>query len=113
MKQDGHHVARPKRRSYRFYVGEITLAPENIIDRDFHEVAPTETWLTDISEFHIPADKVYLSPMIDSFDGMVVSWSNGTSQDAELVNGMLDAAIETVFAFIPYLPMPFAARAQN
>ncbi len=34
--------------------------------------------------------------MIDCFDGMVVSWSIGTSPDAELVNGMLDAAIETV-----------------
>lgn len=34
--------------------------------------------------------------MIDCFDGMVVSWSIGTSPDAELVNTMLDAAIETV-----------------
>lgn len=38
----------------------------------------------------------YLSPMIDCFDGMVVSWSIGTSPDAELVNTMLDAAIDTV-----------------
>jgi transposase InsO family protein len=34
--------------------------------------------------------------MIDCFDGMVVSWSIGTSPDADQVNGMLDAAIETV-----------------
>lgn len=38
----------------------------------------------------------YLSPMIDCFDGMVVSWSIGTRPDAELVNTMLDAAIESV-----------------
>src|SRR5262249_566868 len=42
--------------------------------------------------------KVYLSPMIDYFDGMVVSWSISTRPDAELVNTMLDAAIETVIA---------------
>ena len=36
--------------------------------------------------------------MIDCFDGMVVSWSIGTRQDAELVNTMLDAAIETAAA---------------
>ena len=54
--------------------------------------------LTDITEFQIPAGKVYLSPMIDCFDGMVVSWSIGTRPDAELVNTMLDAAIETVTA---------------
>lgn len=39
---------------------------------------------------------MYLSPIIDCFDGMVVSWTIGTSPDAELVNTMLDAAIETV-----------------
>lgn len=96
MKQEGLHAARPKRRRYRSYVGEISPAPENIINRDFHAAAPNEKWLTDISEFQIPAGKVYLSPMIDCFDGMVVSWSIGTSPDAELVNTMLDAAIETV-----------------
>ena len=96
MKQADHIAARPKRRRYRSYVGEISPAPENLINRDFHATAPKEKWLPDISEFHIPAGKVYLSPMIDCFDGMVVSWSIGTSPDAELVNTMLDAAIDTV-----------------
>ena len=71
-------------------------APENIINRDFQATALNEKWLTDITEFQIPAGKVYLSPIIDCFDGMVVSWTIGTSPDAELVNTMLDAAIETV-----------------
>ena len=96
MKQECLQAARPKRRGYRSYVGEITPAPENIVNRDFHATAPNEKWLTDISEFQIPAGKVYLSPMIDCFDGMVVSWSIGRSPDAELVNTMLDAAVETV-----------------
>jgi transposase InsO family protein len=96
MKQEHLQALRPKRRGYRSYVGEISPAPENIVNRDFHAAAPNEKWLTDISEFQIPAGKVYLSPMIDCFDGMVVSWSIGTSPDAELVNTMLDAAVETV-----------------
>ncbi|WP_322052996.1 IS3 family transposase [Paraburkholderia bannensis] len=96
MKQGGLQAARPRRRRYRSYIGEISPAPDNIINRDFHANAPNEKWVTDISEFRIPAGKVYLSPMIDCFDGMVVSWSIGTSPDAELVNSMLDAAIETV-----------------
>jgi transposase InsO family protein len=56
-------------------------------------VAPNTKWLTDITEFQHPQGKVYLSPMIDCFDGMVVSWTIGTSPDAELVNTMLDHAI--------------------
>jgi transposase InsO family protein len=41
---------------------------------------------------------VYLSPVIDCFDGLVVSWTIGTRPDSDLVNTMLDAAIETVAA---------------
>lgn len=96
MKQEHLQVVRPKRRRYRSYIGEITPAPENIVNRNFHATSPNEKWLTDISEFQIPAGKVYLSPMIDCFDGMVISWSIGTSPDAELVNTMLDAAVGTV-----------------
>ncbi len=96
MKQESLVVAKPKRRRYASYLGEISPAPENIINRDFQAAAPNEKWLTDITEFQIPAGKVYLSPIIDCFDGMAVSWTIGTSPDAELVNTMLDAAIETV-----------------
>jgi transposase InsO family protein len=39
---------------------------------------------------------VYLSTIIDCFDGPVISWPIGTHPDAELVNTMLDAAIDTV-----------------
>lgn len=62
----------------------------------FQAAAPDEKWLTGSTEFQIPAGKMYLSPMIACFDGMVVSWSLGTRPDADLVNTMLDAAIETV-----------------
>ena len=95
MKQESLVVAKPKRRRYASYLGEISPAPENIINRDFQAAAPNEKWLTDITEFQIPSGKVYLSPIIDCFDGMVVSWTIGTIPDAELVNTMLDATIET------------------
>jgi len=96
MKQERLVVPMHKKRRYTSYLGEVSPAPENIINRDFQAAAPNEKWLTDITEFQIPAGKVYLSPIIDCFDGMVVSWTIGTSPDAELVNTMLDAAIETV-----------------
>ena len=98
MKQEGLVAATSKRRRYGSYMGEISPAPENLLNRDFSADAPNEKWLTDITEFQIPAGKVYLSPMIDCFDGMVVSWSIGTRPNAELVNTMLDAAIDKVAA---------------
>jgi transposase InsO family protein/transposase-like protein len=98
MKQESLVPVGRKRRRYGSYMGEISPAPDNLLNRDFSAEAPNEKWLTDITEFQIPAGKVYLSPMIDCYDGMVVSWSIGTRPDAELVNTMLDAAIETVAA---------------
>jgi putative transposase len=96
MKQVNLVAATPKRRRYRSYLGEISPAPENLINRNFRSAAPNQKWVTDITEFQIPAGKVYLSPIIDCFDGLVVSWSLSTTPDAELVNTMLDTAIETV-----------------
>lgn len=89
-------VRRKKTKKYTSYAGEVTLAPDNIIARDFHAGGPNEKWLTDITEFAIPAGKVYLSPLIDCFDGMAVSWTIGTSPNAEMANSMLEGAISTL-----------------
>lgn len=96
MKQEALAPVMRKRRRYGSYMGEISPAPDNLLNRDFSASAPNQKWLTDITEFQIPAGKVYLSPMIDCHDGLVVSWSISTRPDAELVNTMLDTAIETV-----------------
>ena len=96
MKQEALVITKPKRRRYSSYLGEVSPAPENIINRDFHATAPNKKWLTDITEFHIRAGKVYLSPIIDCFDGLVISWAIGSKPDADLVNTMLDAAIKTI-----------------
>lgn len=39
---------------------------------------------------------MYLSPVIDCFDGMVHSWTIGTSPNAQLVNNMLEKALATL-----------------
>jgi len=96
MKEENLVVYTKKKRKYNSYKGEITPAVENVIDRDFHADLPNEKWLTDITEFHIPDGKIYLSPVIDCFDGLPVSWTIGVSPDSELANTMLDSAIDTL-----------------
>ena len=56
------------------------------------QIQANEKWLTDITEFAIPAGKVYLSPIVDCFYGLLVNWNISTSPDALLVNSMLDDA---------------------
>ena len=67
-------AARKKRR-YSSYEGETSEAPENLLRDErgrhhFHADKPNELWITDVTEFRIPAGKAYLSPIVDRFDGM-------------------------------------------
>ena len=96
MKEEGLQVKCKRRRKYSSYKGEISPEVPNLIKRNFHADKPNEKWLTDITEFAIPAGKVYLSPIIDCFDGEPVSWTIGTSPSADLAKRMLDDAIKTL-----------------
>lgn len=84
MNEEQLIVKAARKRKYNSYKGEITPEVDNIIKRDFSAKKPNEKWLTDITEFHIPAGKIYLSPIIDCFDGMVVSWTIGTSPNLQI-----------------------------
>ena len=96
MREKGLNATVKRRRKYNSYKGEISPAPPNLLDRNFSASEPNQKWLTDITEFAIPDGKIYLSPMIDCFDGMPVAWNIGTSPDSNLVNNMLDDAIATL-----------------
>jgi putative transposase len=89
-------VVSKKKRKYSSYQGEAYPAAPNLIERNFHADSPNVKWLTDLTEFHIPAGKIYLSPIVDCFDGFLPSWTIGTSPDADLVNSMLDIATATL-----------------
>ena len=83
-------AARKKRR-YSSYEGEISEAPTNLLRDDrgrhhFRSNKPNELWITDVTEFRIPAGKACLSPIADCLDGMPPSWSISTSPDAEMAN---------------------------
>lgn len=93
MREENLTVPSVTKRKYNSYVGEISPEVENIINRDFKASEPNSKWLTDITEFSISGGKVYLSPIVDCFDGMAVAWTIGTSPNAELVNSMLDSAV--------------------
>lgn len=86
--------AAKKKRRYSSYRGEVSEAPDNLLRDErgkhhFRADAPNELWVTDVTEFRIPAGKSYLSPVIDCFDGMPISWAISTSPSAEMANSSL------------------------
>lgn len=96
MREEGLRPAYAKRRrkGYSSYAGEVSKAPPNLVGRDFHASAPDELWLTDITEFRLPSGgKVYLSPVIDCFDGRPAAWSIGRRPGRALANSSLEKAV--------------------
>lgn len=98
MAEGDLHARRPKNRRCSSYKGGISNAPGNLVNRDFHADAPSILWLADITELSIPAGKVYLSPVIDCFDGKAVARTMSTSPNAEPVSTMLGDAAATLEA---------------
>ena len=98
MKEDGLEVKIRKTKKYSSYKGEISPAVPNEVQMNFHSEKPEELLLSDISEFAIPTGKVYLSPTVDCFDGMLVTWRISEHPNADLVNGMLDDVIANMGA---------------
>ncbi|GAA1318736.1 hypothetical protein GCM10020360_11890 [Nonlabens tegetincola] len=97
MKEERIPVFYAKRkRQYSSYEGELTPAPVDLVKRKFRADAPNQIWLTDVTEFAAPDAKVYLSPMIDCFDGKVVAWRTLRSPNQNLTQSMLDDAISTL-----------------
>jgi transposase InsO family protein len=82
-----------KRRKYNSYSGEFNPTVGNVVNRNFRASAPSEKCLIDISEFQIPAGKVYLSPIVDCVDGLIVSSCLGKRPTGDLVNNMLDGVM--------------------
>lgn len=88
------YLRRPKR--WSSYKGELSEAPANLVNRDFHAERPNMLWLTDVTQFSMDGYKCWLSPVVDCFDGMVVSWRLSGSPDAAMADGMLLDAIATL-----------------
>ncbi|QWI18544.1 IS3 family transposase [Bacillus wiedmannii] len=86
-------VRMKKYRSYKGTVGEI--AP-NILNRNFQAEKPNEKWVTDITEFKLFGEKLYLSPMLDLFNGEIITYTIGSRPTYSLVSTMLDQAFERV-----------------
>ena len=86
--------AKRKKQHYRSYKGELGKIAPNVLDRDFKATAPNQKWTTDVTQVKIKDRKIYLSPILDMFNGEVVSYAISTSPDLKMVLTMLDKAFK-------------------
>lgn len=95
MKQQGL-VCRVRMKKYRSYKGEVGKIAPNLLNRDFHAERPNQKWVTDVTEFSLFGQKLYLSPILDLHNGYLVSYTISERPVLSMVTTMLDKAFETI-----------------
>ena len=83
-------------KKYKSYKGEQGKIAPNILERNFRATAPNQKWATDITEFNVSGNKLYLSPIIDLFNQEIISYELTERPIFNQVVMMLNKAFKTI-----------------
>ena len=89
-------VCHVRMKKYRSYKGEIGKIAPNLLNRDFHAGQPNQKWVTDVTEFSLFGEKLYLSPILDLCSSDLVSYTISDRPVLSMVTSMLDKAFEKI-----------------
>ena len=107
MRENGLFGKQAKHK-YHSYKGDNGESKENLLlvkeenkdthvitfKRDFTTTGPNQKWTTDVSMFKISEGKLYLSPIMDMYDGSIISYDISTNPDFPQTKRMIDSALE-------------------
>lgn len=82
-----------RKSKYKSYKGEIGKIAPNIINRNFVADKPFQKLTTDVTEFAVCDEKIYLSPILDMYNNEIVSYSISTSPNFNQTREMLNILI--------------------
>ena len=89
-------VCRVRMKKYRSYKGEVGKIAPNLLNRDFHADKPNQKWVTDVTEFSLFGEKLYLSPILDLHSSDLISYTISDRPVLRMVTTMLDKAFENI-----------------
>jgi putative transposase len=83
-------------KKYKSYKGEQGKIVPNILQRNFKAARPNEKWATDVTEFNVSGKKLYLSPVIDLFNGEIISYELSERPNFNQIINMLKKSFKTI-----------------
>ena len=83
-----------RRSKYRSYKGEVGKVAPNILNRAFETNNAYEKLVTDVTEFNVCNEKIYLSPILDLYNNEILSYSISKSPNFWQTREMLDRLFE-------------------
>lgn len=79
-------------KKYRAYKGQLGHVASNVLERNFTAQRPNEKWVTDVTEFNVSGQKLYLSPIMDLYNGEIVAYETARRPLFNMVGAMLRKA---------------------
>jgi transposase InsO family protein len=81
-------------KKYRAYKGQFGKIAANLLERNFVAQRPNQKWVTDVTEFKVGLRKLYLSTVMDLYNGEIIAYQTATRPHFALVSDMLDKAFK-------------------
>ena len=89
-------VCRVRTKRYNSYKGDIGSIASDRLERDFEAEQPNQKWVTDVTEFHLFGQKLYLSPILGLHSRDIVSYTVSDRPVLSMVADMLLKAFECI-----------------
>ena len=89
-------VCRVRMKKYRSYKGEAGKIADNELNREFRAEKPNQKWVTDVTQFRLFGQKLYLSPILDLCSGDIVTYTVSDSPNLLMVTTMLEQAFQKI-----------------
>ena len=89
-------TSKVRMKKYCSYKGEEGKIAPNLLERDFYAEKPNQKWVTDVTEFSLFGEKLYLSPILDLCSEDLVSYTISEHPKLSMVTSMLDKAFATI-----------------
>lgn len=85
-----------KIKKYRSFKGEAGRTTPNLLNRKFNAKRARHKLVTDVTEFKVAGRKLFLSPVMDLFNGEIIAWEINTRPVYEMVDKMLMKVLDVL-----------------
>ena len=106
-------VCRVRMKKYRSYKGKVGKIAPNLLNRDFHAEKPNQKWVTDVTEFSLFGEKLYLSPILNLHSNDLVSYTISDRPVLSMVTTMLNEALQKFRTEQTSFSIPIRAGSTN
>ncbi len=83
-------------KKYKSYRGKVGKVAPNLLGRNFKADKPNQKWVTDVTEFSLFGKKLYLSPILDLYNGEIISYNLSEKPTFHQTIDMLKKAFEKI-----------------